>query len=43
MTRVLILQFAALLCFLIGAIEFPSRVNCVSLGLFFWLLSVVLK
>jgi hypothetical protein len=31
----------ALICFLLAAVNVVSRINLVALGLFFWLLSVV--
>lgn len=40
-----VLLLVALLCFLLGAIEWPpqQRINLVALGLFFWLLSILVS
>jgi len=37
-----LLLILALVCFLLGAVGIPSRINFVALGLFFWLLAVEL-
>ena len=38
----LILDIAALVCFALSAIGVPTRINLMALGLFFWLLGIVL-
>lgn len=43
MTVQLILLVLAFLCFVLGAIGIPSRVNLVSLGLALWTLSLLIR
>jgi hypothetical protein len=44
LSLVMVLKLLALLCFLMGSVNWPEgvRVNVVSLGLFLWLLSTLL-
>lgn len=37
-----VLIILALVCFLVGAIGWPSRINWIALGLFFWCLATEL-
>jgi hypothetical protein len=37
-----VLLVVALVCFLIGAFNPPWRINLISLGLFFWVLSILI-
>ena len=43
MTVQLVLLIVALICFLLGAVPLPSRVNLTSLGLAFWVLSLIIR
>ncbi len=43
MTVQLALMVVALVCFICGAAQIPWRINFVSLGLAFWVLSLILR